>query len=520
MSNVKTIPLDQIHTVPGFNHRRDIETERLQKSIEEVGLLQPVTVAENQDGYVLVAGERRYTACLMSDKISEIPALVIDQTDSDKPDADRAVLAAVENMQRADLSVTEKAAAVAKIKELGYTTRRQIATKLSIPEREVKQLEQVNTLSESTRDALHAGKLNVGYVPIAAGIAKVSPPMEVRVTAEILRGRVSRGLDWLESHWPSLLTPQRYSGEENEKAEFILTNRRYDVESLPELTDEAAAAYAEIVEASQYDVSIEVTDEDGQAAKAYGCLIEVDGDPPYGVITDMEWFADYLSVRLIPDQLQRLKDTALKQAEMRKVKPTIEAEAEARGVEVDVIKEERKEARDEEYADRRAADEFNVELGKQLFDRCETLEATPEAIRLLIGMALRDSAGDILLRGLRYVHPAMREDDELKNGKIKTTYLSATDEARERVATFFEGARTTEELIGRFVQLWLASEFADDRCVPQSQRKPRKVYGGQYSIPKCETDWLEPATEKLSKKLTPKMREQAEKRRQELRDAR
>lgn len=515
MSEVHILPLEEIHTVPGFNHRRDIETERLQKSIEEVGLLQPITVAKNQDGYVLVAGERRYTACLMSDTIIEIPALIIDQTDAEKPEADRAVLAAVENMQRADLSVTEKAAAVAKIKELGYTTRRQIATKLSVPEREVKLLEQVGTLSQTARDNLHADKLAVGYVPLAAKIAAVSPEMEVKVTEEILSGRSNRSLDWLEENWPLLLVPDRFGGPA-EKAEFIITNRRYDVEVLPELTDDAKSLYEEIIDLSQYEVAIEVGTDCEDAARAYGCLIEVGGvedTSPYGVITDMTWFTDYLSARLIPDYLETLKNRALQQAEMRKTKPTIEAEAEARGIDVEKVKEERKEARDEEYAERQAADEFNVELGKQLFERCDQIKPTPEAIRLLIGLALRDSASDILLRGMRYLHPAMREDEELKNGKVRTTFLNESEEARQRMYSFFDGAKTTEELLGRFTQLWLASEFADERVVSRSQRRPRKVYAGQFAIPKCDTEFIEPSTEKLSKQLTPKMRAQAEERR-------
>lgn len=86
----------------------------LAASIRERGLLQPVIVRREEDGgYLLLAGERRYRASHLAG-LEAIPALVRDD--------DPATVALLENLQREDLTPLEAALAIsALIEEKGLT---------------------------------------------------------------------------------------------------------------------------------------------------------------------------------------------------------------------------------------------------------------------------------------------------------------------------------------------------------------------------------------------------------------
>jgi ParB/RepB/Spo0J family partition protein len=79
----------------------------LAASIIEHGLLQPVVLRPNsEEGYDLIAGQRRTHACIMAG-ITEIPAVIVTSDD-----AEAATLQLVENLQREQLSLSETAEAV------------------------------------------------------------------------------------------------------------------------------------------------------------------------------------------------------------------------------------------------------------------------------------------------------------------------------------------------------------------------------------------------------------------------
>ena len=89
-----------------FQPRRefgDQELLELAQSIAEHGVLQPVVVRATGEGYELIAGERRFRACLRLGR-DAIPAIVRQATDSQLLE-----LALVENVQREDLNPIEMA---------------------------------------------------------------------------------------------------------------------------------------------------------------------------------------------------------------------------------------------------------------------------------------------------------------------------------------------------------------------------------------------------------------------------
>ena len=106
---VLQIPIAQIRPNPR-QPRRSFSEEGLadlSRSIQSHGILQPLTVRRTEDGWELIAGERRLRAAVLAG-LDSVPCM------ESEADEDRsALLALVENLQRQDLHYFEEAAAIA-----------------------------------------------------------------------------------------------------------------------------------------------------------------------------------------------------------------------------------------------------------------------------------------------------------------------------------------------------------------------------------------------------------------------
>ncbi|MBQ3217014.1 MAG: ParB/RepB/Spo0J family partition protein [Oscillospiraceae bacterium] len=108
---ILSLPLDAVRPNPDQPRRFfDPESrEELADSIPALGILQPLTVRQTQDGWELVAGERRLRAAALAG-LDRVPCIPI-QTDSQSS----SLLALVENLQRRDLDFFEEALALDKL---------------------------------------------------------------------------------------------------------------------------------------------------------------------------------------------------------------------------------------------------------------------------------------------------------------------------------------------------------------------------------------------------------------------
>jgi len=96
----------------------------LAASISEVGVIQPIIVREADDGYELIAGERRWRAAKRAG-LPAIPAIV--RTADDVSALESAV---VENLHRQDLNALEEAAAYQQLMEDFGMTQAQVASRV------------------------------------------------------------------------------------------------------------------------------------------------------------------------------------------------------------------------------------------------------------------------------------------------------------------------------------------------------------------------------------------------------
>ncbi len=110
-----------------YQPRSQFEPRALQEladSISQNGLLQPVTVREWENGYQLIAGERRLMACKMLG-MEQIPAIV-NRVDDEKS----AVFALIENLQRKDLNYFEEAQGIQTLMQTSGMSQQEVAKKL------------------------------------------------------------------------------------------------------------------------------------------------------------------------------------------------------------------------------------------------------------------------------------------------------------------------------------------------------------------------------------------------------
>ena len=106
---VLQLPISEIRPNPR-QPRRSFSEENLQElanSIQNHGILQPLTVRRTEGGWELIAGERRLRAAALAG-LDTVPCL-----ESEADEHQSALLALVENLQRQDLHYFEEAAAIA-----------------------------------------------------------------------------------------------------------------------------------------------------------------------------------------------------------------------------------------------------------------------------------------------------------------------------------------------------------------------------------------------------------------------
>ncbi|MBM2809544.1 MAG: chromosome segregation DNA-binding protein [Chloroflexi bacterium] len=171
--------------------------DELAASIREHGLLQPVIVSRAPSGYTLIAGERRWRAAKLAG-LATVPALVKDVSPLAALE-----LALVENLQRADLSPIEEAAAYRELIDGHGITQEQVGARIGRSRVSVANRLRLLSLPPGARGLLADGQLSEGHarallgctdlVLLEALAARVAvEQLSVRSTEELVR-RAVRG---------------------------------------------------------------------------------------------------------------------------------------------------------------------------------------------------------------------------------------------------------------------------------------------------------------------------------------
>lgn len=138
--------------------------DELSASIVEVGVLQPVIVTSGEEGYVLIAGERRWRAAQRAG-LETIPA-VVRETAADST----LVEALVENVQRQDLTPLEEAHAYRQLLENYGMTQDQVADRVGKSRPAVSNTLRLLQLPGPVQTMVDSGALTAGHARALLGL--------------------------------------------------------------------------------------------------------------------------------------------------------------------------------------------------------------------------------------------------------------------------------------------------------------------------------------------------------------
>lgn len=164
--SIVEIPLKDIRPNP-YQPRKHFEESsllELGESIKNDGLIQPIIVTEDVDGYVLIAGERRLRASKLV-KLKTIRAIVLNSDEQKMRQ-----FALIENIQRDELNSIELAHAYGELIKLHNITQEELSTKIHKSRTHITNTIRLLQLSQKTQRALVEKKITTGHAKVLVGL--------------------------------------------------------------------------------------------------------------------------------------------------------------------------------------------------------------------------------------------------------------------------------------------------------------------------------------------------------------
>jgi ParB family chromosome partitioning protein len=161
-----SVAIDKISANP-FQPRRSFDEAKIAElaaSIRDQGVIQPLLVRRNGDGYELVAGERRLRAAIQAG-LKEVPVVLRDVSDNDALE-----LALIENLQREDLNAIEEAEAYRRLHEQFHLNQEQIAEKIGKSRPAIANSMRLLMLPQEVQQEVASGKLSAGHARALLGL--------------------------------------------------------------------------------------------------------------------------------------------------------------------------------------------------------------------------------------------------------------------------------------------------------------------------------------------------------------
>ena len=173
------LPTNEIRPNPS-QPRQEFQPEELAElslSIQQVGVIQPLSVRRTPTGWELIAGERRLRAAQLAG-LPTVPCLPV-EADGETS----ALLALVENLQRKDLDVWEEAAALRQLMERYGLTQEEAARRVGKSQSAVANKLRLLKLPEDVIDTLRANRLTERH---ARSLLRLDSPERQRLAVEYI----------------------------------------------------------------------------------------------------------------------------------------------------------------------------------------------------------------------------------------------------------------------------------------------------------------------------------------------
>ena len=205
-SELTEVPVLHIRPNP-FQPRSYFDPERLRElaaSIQQQGVIQPIVVRRNAEGYELLAGERRLRAAQMAG-YTTIPALVKSANDQEALE-----VALLENLQREDLNPVEEARAYQRLQMEFRLTQDEVAQRVGRDRSSVTNMLRLLRLPPSIQADMEAGRLSMGHARalLALESEEAQQRLRNRIVAEGLSVRETENQVRAEKRRPAAKPPR------------------------------------------------------------------------------------------------------------------------------------------------------------------------------------------------------------------------------------------------------------------------------------------------------------------------
>jgi len=185
-STISEIPIQDIEANPN-QPRREFDAEALQelaKSIQEIGIVQPITLRQMEDGkYQIIAGERRWRASQIAG-LTQIPAYIRTIKDENVME-----MALVENIQREDLNAIEIALAYEHLMESSGMTQEKVSERVGKSRAAVANYVRLLKLPAQVQMALQNKEIDMGHA--RALLSLDSPSLQIKLFKDIVKNSYS-----------------------------------------------------------------------------------------------------------------------------------------------------------------------------------------------------------------------------------------------------------------------------------------------------------------------------------------
>ena len=165
-SSRRDVAVDRITPSP-FQPRRTFDEAKLEElaaSIRYQGIIQPLVVRPQGDGFELIAGERRWRAAIRAG-LSRVPVVIRNASDHEALQ-----LALVENLQREDLNPIEEASGYRRLQEEFHWSQEEMADKVGKSRPAIANSLRLLTLPTEVQQELTAGNLPAGQARALLGL--------------------------------------------------------------------------------------------------------------------------------------------------------------------------------------------------------------------------------------------------------------------------------------------------------------------------------------------------------------
>jgi ParB family chromosome partitioning protein len=160
-----------------FQPRRQFDEAALQElaaTIRTHGVLTPVVVRHTEEGYQIIAGERRVRAAKLAG-LSHVPAVVREASDGQALE-----MALVENLQREDLNPLESAEAYQRLVDEFGLSQEAVASRVGRDRSTVANALRLLRLPQKLREDVAAGILSEGHARAILGLERPADQLKAR----------------------------------------------------------------------------------------------------------------------------------------------------------------------------------------------------------------------------------------------------------------------------------------------------------------------------------------------------